>query len=449
MLPAVARQIALAEHEGRDRVEVKVGNVDTRRDFTDVRDMVRAYLLILERGDPDAVYVACSGGLAPGARARRGPGAAGADPGDASPRRRPCAAPASNRTSMVRPRVCARTPDGRPRSRWRRPWPTRSTGGASAWWPRTRSEPVPRALITGITGQDGSYLAELLLGKGYEVWGVVRRSSTESYERIDHLRERLRFAQADLLDQPSLVAALQAGRAGRGLQPGRPVLRPHLVDAAGADGRVHRGRRDPPAGGDPPGRPVDPLLPGLVQRDVRARAREPPERGDALLPAQPLRRRQGVRPLHHGQLPRVVRPLRLLGDPLQPRVAPARPGVRDAQGHRRGRPHQARACASTSRWATSTRGATGASPATTSRRCGGCSSRRAPTTTWWPPGSRTRSTAWSRSPSTTPGSTATSTSAPTPPSSGRPRSTCWWATPRRPATGSGGSRRSTSSASCG
>jgi GDPmannose 4,6-dehydratase len=69
---------------------------------------------------------------------------------------------------------------------------------------------VPRALITGITGQDGSYLAELLLDKGYEVWGVVRRSSTESYERIEHLRDRLHFVQADLLDQPSLVAALQA-----------------------------------------------------------------------------------------------------------------------------------------------------------------------------------------------------------------------------------------------
>jgi GDPmannose 4,6-dehydratase len=68
---------------------------------------------------------------------------------------------------------------------------------------------VPRALITGITGQDGSYLAELLLDKGYEVWGVVRRASTESYERIEHLRDRLRFAQADLLDQPSLTAALQ------------------------------------------------------------------------------------------------------------------------------------------------------------------------------------------------------------------------------------------------
>jgi GDPmannose 4,6-dehydratase len=69
---------------------------------------------------------------------------------------------------------------------------------------------VARALITGITGQDGSYLAELLLDKGYEVWGVVRRASTESYERIEHLRDRLHFVQADLLDQPSLTAALQA-----------------------------------------------------------------------------------------------------------------------------------------------------------------------------------------------------------------------------------------------
>ncbi len=68
---------------------------------------------------------------------------------------------------------------------------------------------MPRALITGITGQDGSYLAELLLSKGYDVCGVVRRASTESYERIEHLREHLTFAQADLLDQPSLAAALQ------------------------------------------------------------------------------------------------------------------------------------------------------------------------------------------------------------------------------------------------
>jgi len=67
---------------------------------------------------------------------------------------------------------------------------------------------MPRALITGITGQDGSYLAELLLEKGYEVWGMVRRASTESQERIEHIRDRLTFVQADLLDQPSLTSAL-------------------------------------------------------------------------------------------------------------------------------------------------------------------------------------------------------------------------------------------------
>jgi GDPmannose 4,6-dehydratase len=65
------------------------------------------------------------------------------------------------------------------------------------------------ALITGVTGQDGSYLAEFLLEKGYDVFGVVRRSSTENFERIDHLVDRISLIQADLLDQSSLVAAIE------------------------------------------------------------------------------------------------------------------------------------------------------------------------------------------------------------------------------------------------
>ncbi len=65
-----------------------------------------------------------------------------------------------------------------------------------------------RALITGITGQDGSYLAELLLSKGYEVHGMVRRSSEEKFERIAHLRDRIRLHQGDLLDQFSIAAIL-------------------------------------------------------------------------------------------------------------------------------------------------------------------------------------------------------------------------------------------------
>jgi GDPmannose 4,6-dehydratase len=68
------------------------------------------------------------------------------------------------------------------------------------------------ALITGVTGQDGSYLAELLLEKGYDVHGMVRRASTEKFERIEHLRDRITLHQGDLLDQRSLVDALRASK---------------------------------------------------------------------------------------------------------------------------------------------------------------------------------------------------------------------------------------------
>jgi GDPmannose 4,6-dehydratase len=68
------------------------------------------------------------------------------------------------------------------------------------------------ALITGVTGQDGSYLAELLLEKGYEVHGMVRRASTEKFDRIEHLRDRITLHQGDLLDQRSLVDTLRASQ---------------------------------------------------------------------------------------------------------------------------------------------------------------------------------------------------------------------------------------------
>ena len=69
---------------------------------------------------------------------------------------------------------------------------------------------MPRALITGITGQDGSYLADLLLEKGYEVHGMVRRSSTETFQRLEHVRDRLTLHTGELLDQRSLVDVLRA-----------------------------------------------------------------------------------------------------------------------------------------------------------------------------------------------------------------------------------------------
>jgi GDPmannose 4,6-dehydratase len=69
---------------------------------------------------------------------------------------------------------------------------------------------MKRALITGITGQDGSYLAELLLDKGYEVHGIVRRASTETFDRINHLTGKIHLHQADLLDQLSIIDAMTA-----------------------------------------------------------------------------------------------------------------------------------------------------------------------------------------------------------------------------------------------
>ncbi len=68
---------------------------------------------------------------------------------------------------------------------------------------------MKRALITGVTGQDGSYLADLLLAEGYEVHGMVRRSSTENFERINHIRDRIHLHQADLLDQLSIISLLK------------------------------------------------------------------------------------------------------------------------------------------------------------------------------------------------------------------------------------------------
>ncbi|MEP0829537.1 MAG: GDP-mannose 4,6-dehydratase [bacterium] len=66
-----------------------------------------------------------------------------------------------------------------------------------------------RALITGITGQDGSYLAELLLEKGYDVYGMVRRASTETFGRIEHIRHKIKLMQADLLDQLSIINIIE------------------------------------------------------------------------------------------------------------------------------------------------------------------------------------------------------------------------------------------------
>ena len=68
---------------------------------------------------------------------------------------------------------------------------------------------MPTALITGVTGQDGSYLAEFLLQKNYKVMGMVRRTSTVTFERISHIQDNIEIVQGDLHDQSSLVAVME------------------------------------------------------------------------------------------------------------------------------------------------------------------------------------------------------------------------------------------------
>ncbi len=227
-----------------------------------------------------------------------------------------------------------------------------------------------RALITGITGQDGSYLADALLEKDYEVYGMVRRASTENFERIEHLVGRVHLIQGDLLDQASLVSVLEESQpqevynlAAQSFVPtswNQPVLTAEFT-AVGVTRMLEAVRRVDPD---------DPLLPGLLIGDVREGARGAAKRADAVLPALAVRGRQGLRALHHSQLPRVVRPVRGLGNPLQPRVEPPGPRVRDAERSATGSHGSSSVKPTSFGSATSTPGATGASPATTSKRCG-------------------------------------------------------------------------------
>ena len=72
---------------------------------------------------------------------------------------------------------------------------------------------MKKALITGVTGQDGSYLAELLLEKGYEVYGIMRRKSVVDYGNVEHIKDKIHFIYADMTDMTSLVNAMKISQA--------------------------------------------------------------------------------------------------------------------------------------------------------------------------------------------------------------------------------------------
>ncbi len=156
--------------------------------------------------------------------------------------------------------------------------------------------------------------------------------------------------------------------APRGLQPRVAVVRADVLEAAGADRGVRGGRRDGAARVDPPRRSGDPLLPGVVERDLRRASRGAADGGDGARAGHSVRRRQGLRPPDRAQLPEALRPLRVLGDPLQPRVAAAAARLRHPQGRARRGLDQRSASPASSGSETSTRAATGATRATTCGR---------------------------------------------------------------------------------
>ncbi len=177
-----------------------------------------------------------------------------------------------------------------------------------------------RALITGITGQDGSYLAELLLDKGYEVIGMVRRSSTVNFERIAHIQDRITFVPGDLLDEvlDDQHARTSTGRTRCTTSPPSPSCR--------------RRSGQPVLTGEITALGVTRMLDAvrLVDPDIRfyqasssemfGKVQEVPQTEDhPAVPPLPVRRGQGLRPLDHGELPGELRPARLLGHPVQPR----------------------------------------------------------------------------------------------------------------------------------
>ena len=431
---AIADRVAHNELTGESTVTV--GNLSARRDFTDVRDVVAAYRLLARAGEPGEAYNVCSGIAVPIARDRRtaaGPGghpdAARDRPGPGSAGRRARAAGRQHQAAG-RHRLAAGDPPRRNPGRHAR---RRPAAGPGRTGPRRRRVTMTkRALITGITGQDGSYLAELLLDRGYEVVGMLRRSSTVNFERIAHLQDRLELAHGDLLDEGSLIGVLREHTARRGVQPGGPVVRADLLQPAGADRRDHGPRRHPHTRRDPDGRSGHPLLPGVVERDVRQGSGGATDRGHAVLPSQPVRRGQGLRPLAHGQLSRVIRTSCIERHTFQPRKSSARARVRHPQDHPRRGSDQGRPGVRTPARQPGSPAATGASPATTSRPCGSCSSRTTRATTSWPRARPTPFVSSASSRSATSGSTTPITWSRTSGSCARPRSTCSSATPAGP-----------------
>jgi GDPmannose 4,6-dehydratase len=195
VVPDFASQVARIE-AGQQEAVMRVGNLEARRDFTG--SQARCTTWGQGRRMPSRK---CWTALWPAApcRSRWSPIRRACDPATF---RWFCATMAGSMPARV----------GGQRFLLNKASPTCSITGAPRCEKRKRSERMPTALITGVTGQDGSYLAEFLLSRGYEVVGMVRRSSTVNFQRIEHIQDQIALVPGDLLDQMSLVDALREYR---------------------------------------------------------------------------------------------------------------------------------------------------------------------------------------------------------------------------------------------
>ncbi len=227
-----------------------------------------------------------------------------------------------------------------------------------------------KAFITGITGQDGSYLAEILLEKGYDVYGMIRRSSSFNTARIDHIFGDIELVFGDLTDGSVLNQLMR-------------TIRPDEVYNLGAQSHVRVSFDVPEYTADADAMGTLRLLDAIREEGVECRfyqasssemfgkAAEIPQRETTPFhPRSPYGVGEGLQLLDHAQLPRGVRDVRRERDPLQPRVAAPRADVRDAEDHARGRRDPARRAERAAARQPRRESATGASRATTWRARG-------------------------------------------------------------------------------
>ena len=210
---------------------------------------------------------------------------------------------------------------------------------------------MKRALITGITGQDGSYLAELLLGEGVRGHGV-----RPPLELVQHRAARADLPGSARRELPAAPASTAISTTRSSLKRILRAVRPDEIYNLGAQSHVRVSFDVPEYTASAVGigtlrlleairesglEPTAALLPGVVERDVRRRGAAA-GRDHAVHPAQPVRLRQGVRAPALPELPRRLRHVHLVRHPVQPRVAAARDPVRHAQDDARGGPHPPR-----------------------------------------------------------------------------------------------------------